>query len=552
MDLVSNVVLANSPTPQADAPAGKSSSGSFAALLQPQPAVTGEASEANDKDKSPNAHSGNKSSKSQSNQKPEAEQQGTSTQPVLLAQTTVLPLAVSLSGLQIGLKEKGTSAGEPASASNGSGLVSVGAQGGSSATAGVSTEQLLAQMLYNPPNIAAAVGASDLSAGKKAIQQAENGSSAKLDVKQSKTDLKDIQFPAAVNDPSAAEKLLNLTGGESAVQSKATDSAKQNIQAQAAVKSAGGTKAAATEISKATEGPKPEAGEQGPTVKLPVAQNSSKTTQAIESLAASAVSIALKQTIPAQSKVVAASSGSTLSNKGLASASNAMVHSQNNGVSAHAAAPVQETQATHDQSKKQQSETPQVVAGSNADQTQEQVSAAGRALSSTTNGTDQPRQVSNSAPNSTSSPLRQDAPAEAPATALGTPVSLHSARLLESLGQSELRVGIKMGDLGNVEIRTQLHHDQVRAEISVERGDLSRSLAAELPALQQKLHEHDMPLASIVINHQAAAGSGGFERGSQQQQAHTPIAHIFGIDSPTVSFSPDEVRSTESGLDIRI
>jgi flagellar hook-length control protein FliK len=112
---------------------------------------------------------------------------------------------------------------------------------------------------------------------------------------------------------------------------------------------------------------------------------------------------------------------------------------------------------------------------------------------------------------------------------------------------------MKMGDLGNVEIRTQLHHDQLHAEISVERGDLSRTLAAELPALQQKLHEQDMPLASIVINHQAAAGSGSFDRGSQQQQqAYTPMSHVFGVDSPVANFSPDEMRNTETGLDIRI
>src|SRR6185369_1423013 len=134
-----------------------------------------------------------------------------------------------------------------------------------------------------------------------------------------------------------------------------------------------------------------------------------------------------------------------------------------------------------------------------------------------------------------------------------SPLSLHSARLLESLGQSELRVGMKMGDLGNVEIRTQLHHDQLRAEISVERGDLGRTLAAEMPAVQQKLRDHDIPLASIVVNHQAAAGSGSFERGSQQQQQMTtPMAHVFGVDPMMFSSSPEEPRVTDSALDVRI
>jgi hypothetical protein len=223
-------------------------------------------------------------------------------------------------------------------------------------------------------------------------------------------------------------------------------------------------------------------------------------------------------------------------------------------VSAHAATPVRETQTTHDQSKKQsgeESNSAPSASNPTQTQTQAQINLAARVISQDSSS-DQPHETTSAAAGNAAPLPKQDSTAAEHIGTTAAPISLNSARLLEGLGQSELRVGMKMGDLGNVEIRTQLHHDQLHAEISVERGDLSRTLAAELPALQQKLHEQDVPLASIVVHHQASAGSGSFERGSQQQQAFTPMAHVFGVDAMPPSFSPEEIRSTESGLDIHI
>lgn len=555
--MVSNVMLGNSPTPQTGAPAGKSSVGSFAALLQPHEAAGSQASEANAKATTPDAQNGKKSGKSQLNQKQATAQQAELTVPVLPAPGTAIPqLPLSLADSHGASKEDGAAApaGGSASASNRSG---VAADTGNSSIKGAPAQELLAQILQGSANSAPTAAAPNAST-KEAVQHSVSQNFAKLDGKQSKAEAKTAEpLAPEVNDPNAEKKLYSLAGINQTAKLQSADPAKENIQLPVVAKNTAENKRSTTDSKPPgiSQVAKPQAADQEAAVLLLVAQNSgNKTTQAIESLATSAVTIALKQTIPAQSKLAAASlPSSSLNNKGLVSVTNAATRSMNNGASAHAAAPVHETSATHDQQKKQQPDAQPIVSGGNANQTQDQVNAVGRVLSSDASGPDQLRQGASSVPASPASPLKQDGPVENPATAPGTPVSLHSARLLESLGQSELRVGMKMGDLGNIEIRTQLHHDQVRAEISVERGDLSRSLAAEIPALQQKLHEQDMPLASIVINHQAAAGSGSFERGSQQQQqAHTPMAHVFGIDLPTTSFSPDEARNTESGLDIRI
>jgi hypothetical protein len=284
-----------------------------------------------------------------------------------------------------------------------------------------------------------------------------------------------------------------------------------------------------------------------------VTKAAAKTVHALESLASSAVKIALKQTLPAQSELATASTTGALPNaRAFAASMTADAQTRQNN-SSHATGATQESQSAHDQPKKQ-TEAAATATQSGVDtQARDQVNAAGPVVSSGLNPENPKQSLGTAAPGGTATTARQELPVHETPVAVSSPLSLHSARLLESLGQSELRVGMKMGDLGNVEIRTQLHHDQLRAEISVERGDLGRSLAAEMPAVQQKLRDHDIPLASIVVNHQAAAGSGSFERGSQQQQQMTtPMAHVFGVDPMISSSSPEETRVTDSALDVHI
>jgi len=101
---------------------------------------------------------------------------------------------------------------------------------------------------------------------------------------------------------------------------------------------------------------------------------------------------------------------------------------------------------------------------------------------------------------------------------------LHSARLVERVGQTELRVGIQTGEFGNVDIRTSMGRNQFTAQISVERGELGKVLAAELPNLQNKLSEQRLPMANITLHNQSSGGSAGFGQGSRQSQTMQKIA----------------------------
>jgi len=91
---------------------------------------------------------------------------------------------------------------------------------------------------------------------------------------------------------------------------------------------------------------------------------------------------------------------------------------------------------------------------------------------------------------------------------------INSAKLVERIGEAELRLGMRAGEFGNVDIRTSMVRNQFSAEISVERGELGRVMAAELPGLQTRLTDQRVPVANITIqNH-----TGGQSMASEQQK----------------------------------
>ncbi len=131
---------------------------------------------------------------------------------------------------------------------------------------------------------------------------------------------------------------------------------------------------------------------------------------------------------------------------------------------------------------------------------------------------------------------------------------LHSARLVERVGQSELRVGIQAGEFGNVDIRTSMVRNQFTAQISVERGELGKVLASELPSLQNKLSEQRLPGANIILQNHSSGGSAGFGQGSRQSQTMQQIVipqRSEGEPAPAFMGLADASASTER-LDVHM
>ncbi len=131
-----------------------------------------------------------------------------------------------------------------------------------------------------------------------------------------------------------------------------------------------------------------------------------------------------------------------------------------------------------------------------------------------------------------------------------------TAKLVQGMSQSEFRVGMQSPEFGNIDIRTSVTRHLFSAQISVEHGDMAKSLATELPALYSKLADQHVPVANIVIQGQGLATSSGLAQHSQPQTWQPQSNHGSGnTNSSTVeAILPVMTEGFDSTgrLDIRI
>jgi len=133
---------------------------------------------------------------------------------------------------------------------------------------------------------------------------------------------------------------------------------------------------------------------------------------------------------------------------------------------------------------------------------------------------------------------------------------INSGKLIERMGEAELRLGIRTGEFGSVDIRTSMVRNELTAEISVERGELGRILAAELPGLQTRLTEHGGPVTNVTLQNHAAGDSTSTaseqQKPRQGQQAYAPNP-AGGPDEPALpALVALEGTTSASRLDIHM
>lgn len=141
---------------------------------------------------------------------------------------------------------------------------------------------------------------------------------------------------------------------------------------------------------------------------------------------------------------------------------------------------------------------------------------------------------------------------------------INTARLIQNMGQSEMRVGMRSNEFGNISISTSATRDQVSAQISVEHGELAKTLTAHLPEMQARLGSSQPMDVRIDMNGAATGqGTGNFggmsndsagQSRSGRQQAGNIAAGQSGNGVAEQQFSP-VVAAVPSGyarLDIRV
>ncbi len=97
---------------------------------------------------------------------------------------------------------------------------------------------------------------------------------------------------------------------------------------------------------------------------------------------------------------------------------------------------------------------------------------------------------------------------------------VQTARLVHGVSESELRIGVQVGEFGRVDIHTIVTQTQVAARIYVEHHDLANALATNLAPLHEKFAADHRVNASVEL---LQTGTQGFESNErQQQQARAP------------------------------
>jgi len=134
------------------------------------------------------------------------------------------------------------------------------------------------------------------------------------------------------------------------------------------------------------------------------------------------------------------------------------------------------------------------------------------------------------------------------------PTSLiNSAKLVERVGEAELRLGMQAGEFGRVDIRTSMVRNQFSAEISVERGELGRVMAADLPSLQNRLTDYRLPTVNLTIQNHPGSSTGAEQQKRQdEQRAYSTNSVSSRDEGPIAPLVAWEGTAAASRLDIHI
>jgi hypothetical protein len=143
------------------------------------------------------------------------------------------------------------------------------------------------------------------------------------------------------------------------------------------------------------------------------------------------------------------------------------------------------------------------------------------------------------------------------------PPVINTAKLIQNMGQTEMRVGMRSNEFGNISINTSTSRDAITAQISLDHGELAKTLAAHLPEMQARLGVNQ-PMDVRINMYGAGTGqntgtSGGTTNSSAdqsqsgRQQSGSAASSYAGNSVVERQLSPALAAATSySGLDARL
>jgi hypothetical protein len=119
---------------------------------------------------------------------------------------------------------------------------------------------------------------------------------------------------------------------------------------------------------------------------------------------------------------------------------------------------------------------------------------------------------------------------------------INASRIVQSMSDTEMRVGLHSSEFGAISIRTSVSPQQMLAQISLDHSGLSQAISAHVASVQTKLGNDSGLNTLIQVNHQAASTAG--QGSSQQREQRSSAALSVPVEGAAVSADPDVGIST--------
>ena len=127
--------------------------------------------------------------------------------------------------------------------------------------------------------------------------------------------------------------------------------------------------------------------------------------------------------------------------------------------------------------------------------------------------------------------LASQAPASTPASVPASTVS--AARLIQNMSQTEIRLGMRSAEFGNISISTSATREMVSAQIVLNHSELAKALATHLPDMQSRLGSGQALEVRIDVNGDKSGQGSAISGGMSDSHASQARSGRQNVGCPT-------------------
>ncbi|HEX4283551.1 MAG TPA: hypothetical protein VHZ28_00565 [Terracidiphilus sp.] len=198
-----------------------------------------------------------------------------------------------------------------------------------------------------------------------------------------------------------------------------------------------------------------------------------------------------------------------------------------------------DNQSGSDASLRSQTDNAQMSATAISNDASTQTFALNAATAHASTSTSTPSTSADSTPTHVSS--ARNLPADS-ANPIPASSAINTARVIQNMNETEMRVGMRSTEFGDISIRTMVNQQQMQTQISVDHSELVSALTAHIPAAQAKLGAEYGLHASIEVS-QGGASFSNQQGQSSSQRDYKPFTPSMQFDGTASLAEIDRIVS---------